>query len=374
MANAGDVLDMAPLGCRVQLIRTAAETDGELLEFDVSAGRAGSSSRRTSTRPGRAPRGDRGRDAVVDRGREHVLGPGETIVGPAPARRTASCPAGTRDGHVRVAAAPALAHARSFLERLAELDRDGQINRCGFPKPVAGARLVLDFGDEGTRARPPLRVQRALARRVLRVAGLSAASTSSSTSGTSARRARRSSTRSPTRRTYPEWWGRSTSTVEADGPPRSARSRGSTSRAGCRTTCTRARAIVAARAAAPRRRRGRRRPARARHLDADADAATAARTSASTGRCSPTASCCARSRPSCARSSAGTTTGRSPARWRAWSPTRSAPPEWRRGYFAYIASICRGVLLVDRLALELHRRRQLVAAGQPVALDDREAS
>ena len=31
-----------------------------------------------------------------------------------------------------------------------------------------------------------------------------------------------------------------------------------------------------------------------------------------------------------------------------------------------------GVLLGDRLALELHRRRQLVAAGQPVARDDRE--
>ena len=32
----------------------------------------------------------------------------------------------------------------------------------------------------------------------------------------------------------------------------------------------------------------------------------------------------------------------------------------------------RGVLLGDRLALELHRRRQLVATGQPVAPDDRE--
>ena len=35
MANAGDVLEMEPLGCRVQLIRTAAETGGELVEFDV---------------------------------------------------------------------------------------------------------------------------------------------------------------------------------------------------------------------------------------------------------------------------------------------------------------------------------------------------
>src|SRR5205823_2534308 len=32
----------------------------------------------------------------------------------------------------------------------------------------------------------------------------------------------------------------------------------------------------------------------------------------------------------------------------------------------------RGVLLGDGLALELHRRRQLVTAGQPVALHERE--
>src|SRR4051812_12042869 len=31
------------------------------------------------------------------------------------------------------------------------------------------------------------------------------------------------------------------------------------------------------------------------------------------------------------------------------------------------------VLVADRAALELHRRRQLVAAGQPVAANDREA-
>ena len=35
MANAGDMLEMEPLGCRVQLIRTAEETNGGLVEFDV---------------------------------------------------------------------------------------------------------------------------------------------------------------------------------------------------------------------------------------------------------------------------------------------------------------------------------------------------
>ena len=35
MAKAGDVLEMAQLSCRVQLVRTAEETNGELVEFDV---------------------------------------------------------------------------------------------------------------------------------------------------------------------------------------------------------------------------------------------------------------------------------------------------------------------------------------------------
>src|ERR1700751_5797691 len=35
MAKAGDWLEMGPLGCRVQIIRTAQDTGGELEEFDV---------------------------------------------------------------------------------------------------------------------------------------------------------------------------------------------------------------------------------------------------------------------------------------------------------------------------------------------------
>src|SRR5581483_6606853 len=45
----------------------------------------------------------------------------------------------------------------------------------------------------------------------------------------------------------------------------------------------------------------------------------------STGECTPTGRCCATSRRFSGRSSAGTTTGRSPARCAGSSPTRSAP-------------------------------------------------
>ena len=57
-----------------------------------------------------------------------------------------------------------------FLARLAELSAAGKFNRWGFPGPLAAARLVRDFGDEGHASWPPVRVQRAAARLLLRPA------------------------------------------------------------------------------------------------------------------------------------------------------------------------------------------------------------
>jgi uncharacterized protein YndB with AHSA1/START domain len=42
--------------------------------------------------------------------------------------------------------------------------------RAGFPRPVAGAELVLEFSEAGHAAAPPLRVQRAIAHSVLALA------------------------------------------------------------------------------------------------------------------------------------------------------------------------------------------------------------
>ena len=121
----------------------------------------------------------------------------------------------------------------------------GEFNRFGFPRPVAGARLVRDFGDEGHATRPPLAVQKALAAaRPARRRG-HAPATSSSTSGTSRRRPRPSSRRSPTRGPTPSGGGRCTSTSTPTARPSWARSPASTSRAASPTTCTRARAVVA---------------------------------------------------------------------------------------------------------------------------------
>ena len=119
------------------------------------------------------------------------------------------------DGHVRVQVRPA-GTTQAFIERLAELCADGQFNRFGFPKPVAAAQLVTDFGDEGHAARPPLAVQKALARpscarptytplRLRRRVGR--------------RRAARGGVRRDRRRAHvPRWWRPVYIDVDADGP------------------------------------------------------------------------------------------------------------------------------------------------------------
>ena len=133
------------------------------------------------------------------------------------ASRTARCPATSRaDGHVRVQVRPA-GSTQAFLERVSAMCAAGEFNRFGFPKPVAGARLVTDFGDEGHAARPPLRVQQALSRLVLGAAGLmrpyvfvdewDVAAPPEAVFAAIA-----------DARTYPEWWRPVYLDVDADGP------------------------------------------------------------------------------------------------------------------------------------------------------------
>ena len=96
-------------------------------------------------------------------GREHVLRPGESMTVPAgtPHRQLAG-PGHDGPGRVRVQLRPA-GDGEAFLRRLAALD----LNRWGYPRPVAGAGLVRDFGATGHAARPPVRVQRALSKALL---------------------------------------------------------------------------------------------------------------------------------------------------------------------------------------------------------------
>ena len=217
MANAGDVLDMAQLGCRVALIRTAAQTDGELVEFDV-IGRPRGFLVQSHVHTGAVERYEvmAGTLKIVEQGREHLLGPGETMEVRAGIAHRQVPGEKSVDGHVRVQVSPA-GNTQAFLERAAAMCAAGEFNRFGFPKPVAGARLVSDFGAEGHAAHPPLRVQRALAKAILGLVGLMRPYVFVDEWEVAAPREAVFAAIADAR-TYPEWWRPVYLDVDADGP------------------------------------------------------------------------------------------------------------------------------------------------------------
>jgi uncharacterized protein YndB with AHSA1/START domain len=217
MANAGDVLDMPQLGCRVELIRTAAQTDGELVEFDV-IGRPRGFLVAPHVHVGQVERYEvMARTLkIVENGREHLLGPGQTMEVPGGTAHRQMPGDKAQDGHVRVQVSPA-GSTQAFLERVAAMCAAGEFNRFGFPRPVAGARLVSDFGDEGHAARPPLAVQKTLSRLVLRIAGLMRPYVFVDEWDVAAPREAVFAAIADAR-TYPEWWRPVYLDVDADGP------------------------------------------------------------------------------------------------------------------------------------------------------------
>jgi uncharacterized protein YndB with AHSA1/START domain/mannose-6-phosphate isomerase-like protein (cupin superfamily) len=216
--RAGDVLEMEPLGVRVEIRRTAQETAGELLEFDV-VGRARGFLAQGHVHTSQVERLEviEGELRLVVGGGEHHLRAGESMEVPAGASHR-QLPAGKGPGRVRIQVRPA-GETDAFLERLAELCRDGEITRWGFPRPLSGARLVRDFGESGHASAPPVAVQRALARLILALARPSRPyvfvdewSVAAPPEAVFAAIA--------DARSYPEWWRPVYLDVDADGPAR----------------------------------------------------------------------------------------------------------------------------------------------------------
>jgi uncharacterized protein YndB with AHSA1/START domain/quercetin dioxygenase-like cupin family protein len=207
---------------RIVFRQTAAETGGELLEYDV-IGRPRGFVVQSHVHPSQEERHEvlAGVSGLKLRGETHVYGVGDSFAIPpgTPHRHSA---AGPGEGHVRVQLRPALRTAE-FLERLAELDRAGQVTAQGWLKPAAAARTALEFAPEGHAARPPLPVQRALAGAILRAASLRDGATGEYVF------VDEWDVRAPVEavfdaladgRTYPRWWTPVYISVEADGPPR----------------------------------------------------------------------------------------------------------------------------------------------------------
>jgi quercetin dioxygenase-like cupin family protein len=167
MAKPDDVLDAPSLGVRIVFRRTTEETGGALLEFDV-VGRPKGFLTVRHVHPGQSERHEviEGSMRMKTGGVETTLAPGEVADTPA-GQPHSHVAAGHGPGRVRVQLRPA-GRTEAWLERLVAMDRDGQFLRSGWPRAVAGARLLRDFEGEAHAAAPSPRVQRAIADTVLR--------------------------------------------------------------------------------------------------------------------------------------------------------------------------------------------------------------
>jgi quercetin dioxygenase-like cupin family protein len=169
VSAAEDVLEIPEAGIRLEVRRRAADTGGEYVEFDT-IGR---------------PRGLFARSHVHSHleilevvtgalrlrldGRERVLRRGERVEIPAGGAHWQRAEPG-EPYHIRVQWWPP-GGGEAFGERLAEISRQGGITRFGYPRPLAAARFVLEFGRYTCPAWPSLRVQLASAAAVVRAAG-----------------------------------------------------------------------------------------------------------------------------------------------------------------------------------------------------------
>jgi quercetin dioxygenase-like cupin family protein/uncharacterized protein YndB with AHSA1/START domain len=208
---------MGPLGIKVEILRTGEETGGELLEMEV-VGRPRGFLNQRHVHDSQAEHLTmlRGRMKVAMSGQDHLVGEGDSIEIPAGVPHTQR-PLGKGPGCVRIEVRPP-GRTQAFMESLAQLAREGKLTRLGFPKPEAAADLILQFSDTGHANRPPLSVQRAVARLILAVArprpyvfvdqwDVSAPPEAVFDAIADAR-------------TYPAWWAPVYIDVESDGAPR----------------------------------------------------------------------------------------------------------------------------------------------------------
>jgi uncharacterized protein YndB with AHSA1/START domain/quercetin dioxygenase-like cupin family protein len=227
MAKSGDVLQMPELGGSVKITRSAAETEGELVEFEVS-GRSRGFLTQPHVHLHQTERFEplSGSMRLVMDGEERLLVPGDVAeVPPGTAHRQLSLDDGAT---VRITLSPA-ATSEAFLERLAELSRDGRLSRGGYPMPIAAAEIVRDFGADGGAARPPAPVQRALASGILGAAraGRALRARAEGSSGEYVFVDEWDVAAPPQAvfdaladaRTYPQWWTPVYIDVDAEGPP-----------------------------------------------------------------------------------------------------------------------------------------------------------
>ena len=161
MAKSGQIIENPMIGDRVIFRKTAQETNGELLEFELFAPPAA-----TGPPPHVHPTSDesftvlRGTlDALVD-GESLKFGEGETFHVAAGVPHT-WWNSGKSEVHVLVQFSPA-SRMETFLETFYGLAQDGKTNAEGVPGFLQLAVTAPTYFDVNHLAAPPLTVQKAL--------------------------------------------------------------------------------------------------------------------------------------------------------------------------------------------------------------------
>lgn len=161
MARAGDVLEDPTTGSRLVFLRTAAETDGAILEYELTFVPGGFSAR-SHLHPLQSERHevlDGSLGLVVD-GAEHRLGAGDAETVP-PATRHRIFATQAQPLRARFLLQPAL-ESEVLLETLFGLARDGKVGRSGNPSPLQLAVIFDEFARLGRPPSPPAAVQHAI--------------------------------------------------------------------------------------------------------------------------------------------------------------------------------------------------------------------
>ena len=161
MAKAGDVLENPVTGERTVFRKTAADTNGEALEYELTFVPRGFVAQE-HLHPGQSERHEvlAGRLGIVVDGRERELGPGDVeVVPPKTPHRLVQL--SDEPVHALFELRPAL-RTEQLLETFFRLAAGGKVNAKGMPGLLTLATIAREYEPEGYATKPPLAVQRAL--------------------------------------------------------------------------------------------------------------------------------------------------------------------------------------------------------------------
>ena len=160
MAKAGDTIESPPTGARIRFLKTARDTNGQLLQID-DVMKGGGRVAIEHVHPYIEERFEilSGTARLSMRGQERDVGAGETVVVPAGTPHVWGNP-NEDEVHLIIEFRPAL-RMEEWFEIFFGLQKDGKANpNSGLPNPLQWAVISREYEDELYLASPPLLVQR----------------------------------------------------------------------------------------------------------------------------------------------------------------------------------------------------------------------